>query len=90
MTIPVDIDASDARDQLLAHIEAGEEVALTRDGKVLAVASPTKLPAKRQRQLGIWDHLNLDLPEDLFIGPDAETLAAVDGPVFPIDDEAAA
>ena len=64
---------------------------MTRDGEVLAVATPTKQASpKRQRQLGIWDHLNLDLPEDLFIGPDPETLAAVDGPIFPADDEAAA
>ncbi|HWU13688.1 MAG TPA: hypothetical protein VN157_06700 [Caulobacter sp.] len=90
MTIQVDIDASGARDQLLAHIEAGEAVALIRDGKVLAVATPTRTPEKRQRQLGVWDHLNLDLPEDFFIGPDPETLAAVDGPIFPADDEAAA
>jgi len=90
MTIQVDIDASGARDQLLAHIDAGEEVTLVRDGKVLAVATPTKAPEKRQRQLGVWDHLNLDLPEGLFIGSDPETLAAVDGPIFPSDDEAAA
>jgi antitoxin (DNA-binding transcriptional repressor) of toxin-antitoxin stability system len=90
MTIQVDIDASGARDQLLAHIDAGEEVALVRDGKVLAVATPAGPSEKRQRQLGVWDHLNLDLPEGLFIGPDPETLAAVDGPIFPSDDEAAA
>jgi len=90
MTIQVDIDASGARDQLLAHLEAGEEVALIRDGNVLAVATPTKLAEKRERRLGVWDHLNLDLPEDLFIGPDSETATAVDGPIFPADDEAAA
>jgi len=90
MTIQVDIDASGAHDQLLAHIDAGEEVALVRDGEVLAVATPIKTPEKRQRQLGVWDHLNLDLPEDLFVGSDPETLAAVDGPIFPSDDEAAA
>ena len=91
MTIQVDIDAPHVRDQLLAHLKAGEDVALTRDGEVLAVATPIeKASPKRQRQLGVWDHLNLDLPEDLFIGPDPETLAAVDGPIFPADDEAAA
>jgi antitoxin (DNA-binding transcriptional repressor) of toxin-antitoxin stability system len=91
MTIQVDIEAPDARDQLLAHLEAGEDVALARDGEVVAVATPVeKASPKRQRQLGVWDHLNLDLPEDLFIGPDPETLASVDGPIFPADDEAAA
>uniref|UniRef100_B0SWV5 Uncharacterized protein n=1 Tax=Caulobacter sp. (strain K31) TaxID=366602 RepID=B0SWV5_CAUSK len=91
MTIRVDIDASDAREQLLAHLKAGEEVDLTRKGEVLAVAIPIqKVSPKRHRELGIWDHLNLDLPDDLFIGPDPETLAAVDGPIFPADDEAAA
>ena len=91
MAIQIDIDAPDARDQLLAHLKAGEVVDLARDGEVLAVATPIKkVPPKRQRQLGVWDHLNLDLPEDLFIGPDPETLAAIDGPIFPADDEAAA
>lgn len=91
MTIRVDIDAKDARDQLLAHLEAGEAVALTRDGEVLAVATPaTEAAPKHRRRLGVWDHLNLDLPEDLFIGPDPDTLAAVDGPTFPADDEASA
>ncbi|CAN5596076.1 hypothetical protein BH10PSE4_BH10PSE4_22280 [soil metagenome] len=61
-----------------------------REGEAVAVATPTKASPKRQRRLGVWDHLNLDLSEDLFIGPDPETLAAVDGPVFPADDEAAA
>jgi antitoxin (DNA-binding transcriptional repressor) of toxin-antitoxin stability system len=90
MTIQVDIDAQDARDKLLAYLEAGEEVVLTRHGEAVAVAIPTKVPPKRERRLGVWDHLNLDLPEDLFIGPDSETLAAVGGPIFPADDEAAA
>ncbi len=90
MTIQIDINEQDARDKLLAHLEAGEEVVLTRDGEAVAVATPTKVPPKRERRLGVWDHLNLDLPEDLFIGPDPVTLAAVDGPIFPADDEAAA
>jgi len=100
MTTRVDINELADLAEFLAHLQAGEVVELTRDGEVLAVATPSPVPdnasipdtasPKRERQLGIWDHLNLDLPEDLFIGPDPETLAAVDGPIFPTDDEAAA
>jgi len=36
-----------------------------------------------ERKLGIWDHLGLTIDENLFIGPDPETAAWVDGPVFP-------
>lgn len=87
--IELDVNASDARDRLLAHLEGGEEVRLTRDGVVVAIARPVDAATKTKRVLGVWDHLGLDLPEDLFIGPDADTLAGVDGPLFPGDDEAA-
>jgi antitoxin (DNA-binding transcriptional repressor) of toxin-antitoxin stability system len=90
MTFQLDIAKANGFAELVAHIDAGEDVALTRDGEVLAIVKPSSVAPKRQRQLGLWDHLNLDLPDDLFIGPDPETLAAVDGPVFPDDDEAAA
>jgi hypothetical protein len=34
-----------------------------------------------ERQLGVWDHLKLDLGKDLFIGGDPETV--IDAPIFP-------
>lgn len=88
--IELDVNAPDARDRLLAHLEDGEEVRLTREGVAVAVAKPVNAAQKTKRVLGVWDHLGFDLPENLFMGPDADTLAAVDGPLFPDDDEAAA
>ncbi len=88
--IELDVNAPDARDRLLAYLEAGEEINLTRDGVVVAIAKPVKAVEKPKRTLGVWNHLGLDLPEDIFIGPDPDTLAAVDSPLFPGDDEAAA
>jgi hypothetical protein len=46
------------------------------------VITPKDEP-KSGRPLGLWDHLGLDIAEDLFIGPDPETVAAVDGPISP-------
>jgi antitoxin (DNA-binding transcriptional repressor) of toxin-antitoxin stability system len=88
MTIRVDIDEQNALAELVAHVRAGEEVVLTADGETLGIVNPQPASAapKRTRQLGVWEHLNLDLPEDLFIGPDPETLAEVDNPIFPPDE----
>ena len=91
MTIQVDIAKQDALAELVAHVRAGEDVVLTADGEAIAVVTPPEAAAPRgRRQLGVWDHLNLKFSDDLFIGPDPETLAAVDGPIFPPNDEAAA
>ena len=92
MTIRVDIKDQAELAELVARMEAGEEVLLTRDGQTVAMVSapPAEATPVGRRRLGVWDHLKLDLPEDLFIGPDPETLAAVDGPIFPDDDEATA
>ncbi len=91
MTIQVDIAKQDALAELVAHVRAGEDVVLTADGEAVAIVTPPQTVApKRRRQLGVWDHLNLELSDDLFIGPDPETVAAVDNPIFPPNDEAAA
>lgn len=92
MTIRVDIKAQADLAELVARMEAGEEVLLTRDGQPVAMVSapPAETPKVGQRRLGVWDHLGLNLPDDLFIGPDPETQAAADGPIFPRDDEASA
>ena len=90
MTIRFDITGQAVLAELVAHARAGEEVILTSDGETVAVVNPLSEPApispKGRRQLGLWEHLNLNLPEDLFIGPDPETLAEVDNPIFPLEE----
>ncbi len=87
MTIRFDITGQPALAELVAHVRAGEEVVLTSDGETVAIvnqpAASLPVTPKGRRTLGVWEHLNLDLPEDLFIGPDPETLAEVDNPIFP-------
>lgn len=92
MTVQVNIAKAKATlSELVARAEAGEEVVLSRDGKPVVTLTPVaRRETQARRKLGIWNHLKLNIPDDLFIGPDPETLAAVDGPVFPSDDEAAA
>lgn len=93
MTVQVNIAKTTLAD-VVDQVQAGENVILTRDGEPVAelrgiAPEPQPKPGER-RKLGIWDHLGLDIPEGLFIGPDEETLAAVDGPLFPPTDETAA
>lgn len=93
MTVQVNI-AKTTLAEVVDQVQAGENVILTRDGEPVAeirgiAPKPRPKPGER-RPLGIWKHLNLNIPDDLFIGPDEETLAAVDGPIFPPDDETAA
>jgi prevent-host-death family protein len=92
MTVQVNIAKAKATlSELVARAEAGEEVVLSRDGKPVVTLTPVASPkTQARRKLGIWNHLKLNIPDDLFIGPDPTTLAAVDGPVFPSDDETAA
>ena len=85
MTIQINIAQAKAKlSELVARAEAGEEVIIARAGKATVALRPVEaVPAKVKRRLGIWDHLGpLEDPE-LFIGPDPETLAWVDGPIFP-------
>jgi antitoxin (DNA-binding transcriptional repressor) of toxin-antitoxin stability system len=87
MTIRFDITGQAALAELVAHVRAGEEVILTSDGESVAIVNPLSEPApvspKGRRQLGVWEHLNLNIPEDLFIGPDPEIEAEMDNPIFP-------
>ena len=84
MGIQINIAEAKAKlSELVARAEAGEEVVLARNGEPVVTLTPRKAKPSGRRQLGIWSHLNLQIPNDLFIGPDEETLAAVDGPVFP-------
>ena len=92
MTIQVNIAKAKATlSDLVARAEAGEDVVLSRNGRpVVRISAVAAAEPRKKRTLGVWDHLNLTLSDDLFIGPDPDTLAAVDGPIFPADDEAAA
>ena len=92
MTIQVNIAKAKATlSDLVARAEAGEDVVLSRNGRPVARISAVIEPASRKkRKLGVWDHLNLQLSDGLFIGPDPDTLTAIDGPIFPADDETAA
>jgi prevent-host-death family protein len=67
--------------ELVARAEAGEEIVIARHGKVAVRLAPVRRNQAGPRQIGIWDHLKLDLSEDLFIGGDPES--AADTPIFP-------
>ncbi len=89
MTIQVNIAQAKARlSELVALAEDGEEVVLARNGEPVVILNAVKVRPK-VRKLGIWEHLNLDIPADLFIGPDEDTLAAMEAPIFPPGHEAA-
>jgi prevent-host-death family protein len=84
MSIQVNIAEAKAKlSELVSRAEAGEQVIIARHGKGAVRLSPVRRERAGSRRIGIWDDLNLDLSEDLFIGPDADTAIAVDGPVFP-------
>ncbi|MDI1364036.1 MAG: hypothetical protein PSX79_04100 [bacterium] len=90
MTIRFDIGSQSALAELVARMEAGEDVLLTRDGETVALVTPPPPAApKGRRQLGVWEHLNLKLSDDLFIGPDPEIEAEMDNPIFPDEEQAA-
>lgn len=72
--------------ELVARAEAGEEVVLTRNGKPAAklVAAPAVSTARQPRALGLWDHLGLELDEDVFFKPDLELEEAIESSrIFP-------
>lgn len=85
MTIQINIAEAKAKlSELVARAEAGEEVIIARGGKPRVTLRPVEPEmTEGERKLGIWDHLGLTIDENLFIGPDPETAAWVDGPVFP-------
>lgn len=83
MTIQMNIAEAKAKlSELVARAEDGEDVVLARNGEPVVTLRAVK-PRPKVRTLGIWDHLGLGIPEDLFIGPDEETLAAMEASVFP-------
>jgi antitoxin (DNA-binding transcriptional repressor) of toxin-antitoxin stability system len=89
MTIRVDIKDQADLAELVARMEAGEEVLLTRNGQTVAMVSapphePLRASAPKQpRRLGVWAHLNLDIPAEVFTDPDPELEALMDEPIWP-------
>ncbi|MGZ8364496.1 MAG: type II toxin-antitoxin system Phd/YefM family antitoxin [Caulobacteraceae bacterium] len=79
MSVQINIAEAKAKlSELVARAEAGEEVVLARAGKRVARIVPETAIQPRQRVLGGWAHLGIDIPDAMFIGPDSETGAAVD------------
>jgi antitoxin (DNA-binding transcriptional repressor) of toxin-antitoxin stability system len=84
MTIRFDIGNQSALAELVARMEAGEDVVLTRDGEAVAMVSgPPPSRPKGPRRLGIWDHLNLNIPAELFTDPDPELEALMEESIWP-------
>jgi len=83
MSVQVNIAEAKAKlSELVARAEAGEEVVIARHGRPAVVLQPKVAPATGERQLGVWEHLGLDIPLAAF-EPDPEVAAWVDKPVFP-------
>ena len=85
MTIRVNVaDLADLA-ELLAHIDAGEDFVLTRDGQALATVNALKKATNstRKRVPGAWAHLGKLQDPNLFLRPDPELEKAADGPIFP-------
>jgi prevent-host-death family protein len=80
MTVQMNIAEAKAKlSELIARAEAGEEVIIARDGKPVVSLIPRGFPGRHgARRLGVWDHYGAALPENLFLGPDPETAAAVE------------
>ena len=79
MTIRVNIAEAKAKlCELVARAEAGEEVVLARNGTPVVTLKPVAEAPKGKRKAGAWAHLNLDIPEDMFIGPDPEIMEAIE------------
>lgn len=86
MTVQVNI-AKTTLAEVVDQVQAGEEVILTRDGEPVATIrgiapKPRPKPGER-RKLGIWDHLGLNIPDEVFLAPDEELEALMDEPVWP-------
>ena len=74
MTIQVDIAGQDALAELIAHIDAGEDVVLlTRNGATVAVAhKPEPPPPRIERIPGLFAHLGPMDDPNVFFHPDPE------------------
>lgn len=88
MTVQVNI-AKTTLAEVVDQVQAGEEVILTRDGEPVAtirgIAPKAEQNPDERRQLGIWKHLALDIPDEVFLKPDEELEALMDESVWPKD-----
>jgi prevent-host-death family protein len=84
MTIQVNVAEAKAKlSELIARAEAGEEVIIARHGKPVVILTPKTPPSEGgKRGLGVWAHLNLEIPLSAF-DPDPEIAAWVEKPIFP-------
>ncbi|MFC0632469.1 type II toxin-antitoxin system Phd/YefM family antitoxin [Brevundimonas balnearis] len=69
--------------ELVARAEAGEEVVIARKGKPAVKLVAAEPRHKRQVRLGVWEHLNIDVPDGVFFDPDPELEALMDTPIDP-------
>lgn len=79
-------EAKSKLSELVARAEAGEEVVIARNGKaaVRLVAAEASNANPQRRAIGLWDHLCLDLDEDIFFKRDFELEQAVENSrIFP-------
>jgi prevent-host-death family protein len=85
MTIQVNIAEAKAKlSELVARAEAGEEVVIARAGKPAVSLTPRLSPQPTgPRRLGVWEHLGLKIPDEVFFGPDPEIEAWLDRSIFP-------
>lgn len=73
MTIRVDIGEQTTLAELLAHIEAGEEVVLARGGETIAIVRPHEPSVKPSDRIpGPLSHLGPMEDPDVFFHPDPE------------------
>jgi len=77
-------EAKSKLSELVARAEAGEEVVIARNGKPTVRLQLVEPKPKAARRLGLWDHLNLDIPDSVFFDPDIELEEAVENSrIFP-------
>lgn len=71
------VEAKARLSALLAAVEAGEEIAITRHGKVVARLVPDRPRMAAELFRPMWDHVNeidLEAPADLSPAPVTESL----------------
>ena len=76
----------EAKTQLSRLVEAalaGEEVVIARNGKPAVRLVVAKASPKQPRRLGVWEHLNINVPDSVFFDPDSELEALMDAPIDP-------
>lgn len=72
MAVEIDIASEVTLAELIAQIDAGEEVTLTRDGEMIAIVRPEPSVKRADRIPGLWAHLGPMDDPDLFSRPDPE------------------